>query len=406
MAYFWQPRWREKLRTGAWLTADRIRGYSLILLGFYAMAVAVWIVQSHALVGPDGKPVGTDFSSFYAAGSMALEGRAHEVYDMAAHYAREQQIFGDSVPYYAWFYPPIFLLVAAPLALLPYLIALAIWQTATLAFYLAVIGAILKPARRLNPDLDRLWMLPALAFPAVFINLGHGQNGFLTAGLFGAALLTLTTRPAVAGILFGCLAYKPQFALVIPVALAAAGQWRAIAIAAIAVIVLAGASCVAFGPEVWFGFASSLDESRRLLLEQGFVGFEKLQSVFAVVRMWDGELSLAYLVQAIVSVAVIGSVAWVWHCAADRDIKAAILTIAALLASPHTLDYDLMIVGIAIAFMAGSGFTAGFRSYDISLLAAAWTVPLLARTVAGATGIPIGFLLLLLLYTYPSSRGI
>ncbi|HEY0219194.1 MAG TPA: hypothetical protein VGC26_05425 [Afipia sp.] len=57
--------------------------------------------------------------SFYAAGSLVLDGRAAEVYDMVAHYARQQQIFSPAVPYYGWLYPPIFLLIATPLALLP-----------------------------------------------------------------------------------------------------------------------------------------------------------------------------------------------------------------------------------------------------------------------------------------------
>ena len=59
----------------------------------------------------------------------------------------------------------------------------------------------------------------ALAFPAVFVNLGHGHNGFLTAALIGFALLWLDRRPVVAGILFGLLAYKPQFGLMIPLVL-------------------------------------------------------------------------------------------------------------------------------------------------------------------------------------------
>ena len=42
--------------------------------------------------------------------------------------------------------------------------------------------------------------LPSVDFPAVFINLGHGQNGFLTAGLFGAALLALPARPVSSGL--------------------------------------------------------------------------------------------------------------------------------------------------------------------------------------------------------------
>ena len=48
---------------------------------------------------------------------------------------------------------------------------------------------------------DRIWLLLALAYPAVFINLGHGHNGFLTAALLGGALVLLDRRPLVAGIL-------------------------------------------------------------------------------------------------------------------------------------------------------------------------------------------------------------
>ncbi len=67
-----------------------------------------------------------------------------------------------------------------------------------------------------------MWLLLALAFPAVFINLGQAHNGFLTAALIGAALVLLERRPIVSGILIGLL-YKPQFGLLIPLALAAIG---------------------------------------------------------------------------------------------------------------------------------------------------------------------------------------
>jgi hypothetical protein len=405
MAYFWQPRLMENLRTGAWLTTERIRGYSLMLLGFYVVAAVAWIALSHGLIDLHGKPLGTDFSSFYAAGSLALEGRATDVYDMAAHYAREQQIFGAGIPYYAWFYPPFFLLLAAPLALMPYPIALALWQATTLAFYLGVIGAILRPLRQARGFPAGIWILPVLAFPAIFVNLGHGQNGLLTAGLFGAVLLTLQTRPLFSGLLLGCLAYKPQFALVIPVALIVSGHWRTIAAATFAVIVLALVATLAFGTDVWFAFLASTDMSRRLLLEQGTVGFEKLQSVFAAIRMWGGGLPLAYIAQGVTSAATICGVAWIWRGRYDDNLKAATLVIAALLASPHTLDYDLTILAPALAFMTTLGFARGFRDFEINVLAAAWVSPLLARPVAVATGIPLGTIALLALYALTLRRA-
>ncbi len=402
MTYFrqpaaWQQFWRQ-LRSGRWLTAERARTYTLILLSFYAIAALGWIALSGGLIDPNGKPLGTDFSSFYAAGSLALDGRAGDVYDMAAHYARERQIFGAATPYYGWLYPPLFLLVMTPLALLPYPLALLLWQGATFALYLAVIGAILRRLRRDDATVARLWLPAAAAFPAAFINLGHGQNGFLTAGLLGAALITLPRRPLLAGVLFGLLAYKPQFGLLIPVALLAAGQWRTILAAGVTVTVLAIASAAAFGTDIWWLFAASSETSRKLLLEEGNVGFEKLQSVFAAVRMLGGGISLAYVVQGAASLATILGVAWAWRSSDDYNLKNAILITATLLGSPHVLDYDLTILAPALAFIVASRWPDGFRDHDISVLTFAWFVPLFARAIAGAACVPLGLIALAMLY--------
>ncbi len=413
MAHFWQDSvwqgsirrgsvWRG-LRSGGWLTASRMRGYSLILLGICTIAVAGWIAVSDGLIDRNGKPIGTDFASFYAASSLVLDGRPGDVYNMAAHYARQQQIFGAATPYYGWLYPPIFLLVVTPLALMPYVLALAIWQISTFALYLSVIGVIVRriPGIVTGP----IWLPIAAGFPAVFINLGHGQNGFLTAGLFGAALLALPARPVVSGVLFGVLAYKPQLALVMPFALLAAGQWRTIAAAGITVMALMAITSLVFGADLWLAFAASTETSRKLLLEQGEVGFEKLQSVFAAVRLWGGSVPVAYAVQGVVSAAIICGTAWTWRSSCNRDLKAALLVIATLLASPHVLDYDLVILALAIAFFARHGLSRGFRDYEISVLAAAWIVPLMSRSIAGVTGIPLGLLALLAFYIVTLRRA-
>jgi alpha-1,2-mannosyltransferase len=401
MTNFWQG-----LRSGRWLTAARARGYSLILLGICAIAAAGWIGLSDGLIDRNGKPIGTDFASFYAAGSLVLDGRAGEVYDMAAHYAREQQIFGAATPYYGWLYPPIFLLLATPLALMPYLVALAVWQVSSLALYLSVIGGIVARMRMRGMAIGPVWLPIAAGFPAVFINLGHGQNGLLSAGLFGAALLALPARPILSGVLFGLLAYKPQLALVMPIALVAARQWRTVMAAGVTVMALVGLTGLLFGGDLWLAFIASTETSRRLLLEQGDVGFEKLQSVFAAVRMTGGGVALAYAVQGAVSAAVVCGTAWAWRSACDFDLKAALLVVATLLASPHVLDYDLVMLALAIAFAVSAAAAGGFRDYEISLLAAAWIVPLLARPIAGVTGVPLGLLLLLTFYGFTLRRAV
>ncbi|KPF99327.1 hypothetical protein IP86_09425 [Rhodopseudomonas sp. AAP120] len=400
MSRFWQ-----QFATGGWLTRERVRIYSLLMGGICAAAMIGWVALSDGLIDRNGKPIGTDFSSFYAAGSLVLEGKADDVYSPAAHYAREQQLFGPDTPYYSWLYPPFFLLVATPLALLPYWLALAVWQAAGFALYLAVIGAILRRARATDA-VAALWLPVAAAFPAVFVNLGHGQNGFLTAGLLGAALCLLRPQPVLAGILFALLAYKPQFALVIPLALVAAGRWRSFAAAAVTVVALVAAATFAFGLDIWSGFAASAEMSRKLLLEQGNVGFEKLQSAFASVRMLGGSIPLAYGLQAALSVAIIGGTVWAWRKPGDDAVRNALLVLATLLASPHTLDYDLMLLGPAIAFMVSAGVAGGFRRYEISALAAAWVIPLLTRSIAGMTAVSLGLLISLALYGLVFARAL
>ena len=253
------------LRSGAWLTPERIRLVAVAILCVAAASIAFMLVTAHGLVDMQGRPLGTDFSSFYSAGTYVLEGNAQAPYDLARQHAREQAIFGAATPFYSWFYPPFFLFITAVLALLPYGAALVAWQVVTLVLYLLAIRAIISPSPRLrgegrdegaSPRGSESWtaLLLAVAFPAVLVNLGHGQNGFLTAALLGGALAILDRRPIVAGLLFGLLAYKPQFGLMIPLALAAGGYWRSFAAAVATIAFLAVAATIAFGPDVWRAF--------------------------------------------------------------------------------------------------------------------------------------------------------
>src|SRR5579883_1878029 len=104
---------------------------------------------------------------------------------------------------------------------------------------------------------------------------------------------------------------------------------------------LAGASFVLFGHDAWSAFIASTEMSRKILLEEGSVGFEKLQSAFAAVRLWSGSIGQAYLAQGAIAVVAICATARAWYSDRDRDTKAALLLAATTLASPHILDYDL-----------------------------------------------------------------
>jgi glycosyl transferase family 87 len=384
------------VRSGNWLTPARARGYSMMLIVVCGLAMFGWIAAAKGLIDRNGKPIGTDFSSFYAAGWLALEGHARDVYDPAAHHAREQATFGADTPYYTWNYPPLFLFVAAPLALLPYSLALAIFQGATLALYLWVIALIVRPGGE-RTAITKNWLPIAIGYPAVFINMGHGQNGLLSAGLLGAALVALPRRPLMAGLLMGLVAYKPQFFLVIPFALLAGTQWRALLGAGLTILALAAASCLVFGADCWAAFLASTESTRKILLEQGGVGFEKLQSAFAFVRMWGGSEILSYVAQGATSAGAICGTIWVWRRSDNHNMKSGILLAATALASPYILDYDLVLLAPAIAFLV-QGVADRPAPYEVSLLAFVWIAPLFARTVAGLSGIPVGLLASLTLF--------
>ena len=393
MTHIWQG-----LRSGQWLTSARARGYSLILLGLCTVAVAGWIALSDGLIDRNGKPIGTDFSNVYAAGALTWQGRPAEAYEPALQHAAEKAIFGGrEVPFYGWHYPPFFFAVAVLVAAVPYGWGLAIWLAASLAAYLAAMRAILPRAET---------VLIAAAFPAVFVNIGHGQNGFLTAALLGGALQLLDRRPWLAGVLIGCLAYKPQFGILIPLALLSGGRWSTIGAAAATVAALLALSLATLGGGVWHAFADSMNFTQTVVLEQGDTGWEKIQSVFSAMRMWGAGVHTAYAVQIALALLLATGLAWLWHSDAAFELKAAGLATASLLATPYVLDYDLVVLAVAIAFFARHGLSRGFRDFEISLLAAAWIVPLLSRPIAGVTGIPLGLLVLLTFYVFTLRRAV
>src|SRR3954470_13987893 len=149
---------------GRWLSRERIRLWSLAVLAASALGFVFLVVTSDGRNDYQGRPLGTDFSNVYAAGTYVLDGNAAAAFDWPSQHARERQIFGEQTPFYGWHYPPYFLFVAGLLALMPYWLALAVWQGATLLPYLLAVRTILStrwPRHDVGARLgdDRLWLL-------------------------------------------------------------------------------------------------------------------------------------------------------------------------------------------------------------------------------------------------------
>ena len=322
-------------RSGAWLTEARIRAYCVILIAGSIFGVLLIVLRLHGLLDSTGQPLGSDFSQVWVAGRAVISGHPEAPFNPQLHAQAQSLSFGLRGIFYGWHYPPYFLAVAAFFALMPYAISLFCWQSSTLIFYLAAMRGIL-------PGI--LPMLAALAFPAVFINLEHGQNGFLTAALMGSALLCLPRRKFLSGILFALLAYKPQFGVVVPVVLIFTWNWRVICSATLTLFAMTMLTIVAFGANVWSAFQQSWAFTRTVVLEQGSTGWFKIQSIFSAVRMWGGSIATAYGFQIILSFVTLVALTLVWRRKVDCRLQNAALLTAALLTTPYSLDYDLILL--------------------------------------------------------------
>lgn len=369
------------LRDFPWLTSQRLIFYSGILLLVYMIAALGQLYGAQHLVFASGRSVGGDFVDPYAASIAALEGAPASVYDLHRQHLREAVVTdGKDTGVLGFHYPPTFLLLVLPLAMLPYVASWVVFEAVTLCCYLTVI-------RRIAPVNAGLWL--ALTFPAVIINFMCGQNGFLTTALIGGGLLLLDRRPLLAGLLFGLMAYKPQFAVLIPVALIVARRWRALTATAITAIVFAAVSLVVFGAPVWWAFIGSTAFTRRVVLEQGAINFTTLQSIFGAVRMWGAGVAAAYIFQGVVALYAAAAVIWIWRNDLPFALKAAALAVGSVMVSPYVLQYDLVLLALPITWLAMEGFERGFLPYEKIVLSVAWVLPRVALPLSQGARIPL-----------------
>jgi hypothetical protein len=372
------------LATGDWLTRERVSRIAAIcaIVGA-AMLLFLWSAGKGTL-DYFGKPVGSDFAAFWEAGHIANLGNPARAWDQALLNGSVEVTHGTEYGT-AWIYPPVFLLIAAPLGAMPYLLAAFLWQL----FSLVAVALVLKGILKTNRD-----TLIALASPLTPLVLANGQNSFLTATLLGAGLLMLERRPGWAGTVFGALLYKPQLGIVIAPLMLLTRNWRALTGAVMGTVGLVGLSLIVFGLESWTAWIDSLRYGR-LYMEQGSVGFYKSASLFSMARSWGAGVGPAYLVQAVGTAA---AVALIWRSsAAPGAVRAAAVCAAAALSTPYLLDYDLAVVGIGAAFLYAEARKTNFMPFERVALALIWIAPLFTRPAAQFALLPLAQIAILLL---------
>jgi hypothetical protein len=376
-------RTRAALEGGEWLNRRRLFAYGGIILGLELLTVLFLTAGTYGWIVPLDKPTTTDFVSFYAAGALADSGSPEWAYARPEHFAAEQRATAPGISYVFFYYPPIFLLLCAALARLPYLVAFGAFEGATLAACLMVV-------MRIIGDMKWRGVAPLLAYPAIFINVGVGQNGLLTAALFGGATLLIDSRPLLAGLLFGAVVYKFHFGILIPVALVAGGRWRAFAAATATVVALLAASLAAFGWTTWRSFLDAIATSQTTYAT-GKVDFAAFANVFGALRLVGVQPVTAYCLQGVTTLAVAALVAYVWRRNVALPVRAATLTAGAVAAAPLSLFYDLVLAGVAIAWLVRDGRDNGFVKWEKTVLVGIFFIPMLSRGFGAALDMPLAW---------------
>jgi hypothetical protein len=336
-----------------------------------------------------------DFFHYWCASHLAREGYASSVYDFSGFQQIMEEVYGKKFPT-AWFYPPTFLLILLPFSFFSYLISLFLWLSVTLWGYLRAVIRIAP-----HPLTTGL----ALAFPGTLLNIGYGQNGFLSAALLGWGLLLVDKSPFFAGLILGFMTYKPHLSVLIPVALLAGRHWKALLAFFFSLVITFLLTSLTLGFDTWVVFWRNLAIAGNVL-ESGSHGlvqnWSHMVTVFSSARLIGFSPTVARFFQGVVMLIVLIALSWVWFKKASFPLRASVLTIGILLFTPHAFEYDLTILALAIAWMGWEGHTKGWMGGELTILFIAWIIPLLSPVlvrIADVQVIPfilIAFLLLAL----------
>ncbi len=367
------PAWLQALRSGSWLTRERVRGYALVLLAIELACFAFFAAGAHGWIVPLQHPTASDFVSYYAAGTLANAGTPALAYDREAHFLAEQAVSAAGISYVHFYYPPVFLLVCALFARLPYLVAFVLFQVSQVVACLLLVRRILAATAVPVPVL--------LAFPPLLWAVGLGQNALLTAALLAGATLLLERRPVVAGLLLGALCYKPHLGLLVPVAVLAGGHWRVFAAAAGCVAMLVLAAGLLFGWNTWAAFLATAAGANTVYARVGAIDVAGLTSPFGLILALGGTRSAAIGVQAIAILGTAAAVAWVWRSGMSLAVRAAVLLAALPIAVPIVMFYDLMLSGVALAWLVRAGWERGFPPWQKTACLVAFALPLLSGNI-------------------------
>ncbi|MBB4860896.1 hypothetical protein HNO88_004242 [Novosphingobium chloroacetimidivorans] len=335
--------------------------YALIIAAFFLVLVSAFRFQAPELLGQ--RKILTDFDAFHITGRLAAEGKIANAYHLSTLVEAQRAMSGTG-SFMPWTYPPPFALLMQALARLPIGVAFMLFTAASFAFYLRILHAI---AGRWLPGTAMMIM------PTLLLNLRTGQNGFLTAGLIGWFLIAFRNRRSAAGLPLGLMVVKPHLAVGITILSVLRRGWGALSIAGLVALGLMGLSSFVYGPSVWADFRDAVREAGGFLL-QGYYPFYRMSSVYAALYTMGLGAMMAMALQTLSALLALVLLAKACLSGIPYRHLAALTCCASLFVSPYGYDYDLTILGVALAFVMPDLLNRGRPSEIAGLLLLTWFV--------------------------------
>ncbi len=320
--------------------------------------VLSWFVYGHTMMVPGyvdraGRFKGTDYIYFYVMGSLIAEGRADALYEPDAHLAEGRRRIDPQLNLYAPYtnYGPQVAAAFAPLSRLTFGRSLAVFLILTALAYAASVCLVW----RLTPALGPYGVLVAIlaaGSPAFFTLIRYAQLSGLSLLLLSLALVALVRdRRFLAGVVIGLMVFKPQLGVVIALVMILAGEWRVVAGAAVAASAELAAAWLVSGSNVMRQYVDVLVTlARDPSLVQIYPG--EVHSLRGFVHL----LTASPLVLSVASILAVVAAVWIglrtWKSGAPVTMKWGVLVVLTVLASPHLLTYDLMLLTIPLLVFA------------------------------------------------------
>jgi hypothetical protein len=346
-----------------WLNPRRIRAQAAIL------ALCLWTVCAIDFATPGvfdraGNLKFQDFLPLYVSAHLVAQGRASEIYDQQGIADSIQTVVGHPTRLHLPnLYGPQVALFFVPLTRLSFPAAARIWAATSLLIYFVCIYFVWKSCPALHPHFALVGIC-AIAFPPLFHFFVRGQNSVLMLACFTAAYLTFRAKQDwLAGIALGCLIFKPQFLVAIPLVLLLAQAWRTLAGLVLSAAAQLAFARIYFGSAVMHFYLDTLSHLSRVIgaseLSLAPIQMHSIRSFWSLLIPWQStpwpQLGLALYILS--SIVVIAMAAAAWKSPAPLALRFSALTLAAVLVNPHLFVYDLLVLAPALLLLADAAMT-------------------------------------------------